>query len=58
MSELLEAADAASSPILLGFDSETPVVWATKPVGGSAVRQDRVALLQLSYHKPSCSWVR
>lgn len=57
LSELLKAADASSRPIMLGFDSETPVVWVKKPDGTFTTRQEQVALLQLCYHKPNQVWV-
>lgn len=56
VTELLHDADCSAHPIILGFDSETPVKWV-KQDGKWSTTQERVALLQLSYHKPSSTWV-
>jgi hypothetical protein len=54
ISELLRLADSSPSPVIVGFDSETPVVWVTDTDGKRRTRNDLpVALLQLSYHPPS-----
>jgi hypothetical protein len=52
--ELLSLADNSSTPVIVGFDSETPVKWAKDDDGKFYSRNDLpVALLQLSYHPVS-----
>lgn len=44
-------------PVIVGFDTETPVVWGQRPDGSSVATNQRVALMQLCYHPQSSDWV-
>lgn len=56
--ELLDLADSSPNPVVVGFDSETPVVWKNSPDGTSTMLHGQtVALLQLCYHPPTSNWV-
>lgn len=54
LAELLRLGDASATPLVVGFDSETPVLWGKVP---DHLLKPKVALIQLCYHPPSSRWV-